>query len=516
MVLCDSDYYLIAGTKVLASPTVGHQVYRLGGIAGKDDRVRVGGVEEPRYLEPSTLIEIAGLDCQCVGTAVNVGVVVVVIIDHRFDDLPRLLGRGGIIEVNKRMAVDFPLQDGKVAAQPSWVECAFERLHGASVSSLGMIPRSLASVLPASVRAMPPKSGRCDGRTLHCRVVLRSLTQINFRNLATPKLETCAGLTAIFGSNAAGKSNLLEACYLGLTGELPGGKIAENVRIGEEQGFVGTLLDHDDGSSSIEVGLSPGRKTLKLDGHTARVVDISRISAAVLITPEDAELVHGSPSQRRAYLDSLLGRLSPRYSVVSRAFARVLEQRNAALRSGFDDTGVEVWSDRFVELGQEIDELRERAVVRIAELAAAAYQAIAGSATHLSVGLQRSWEGSLAEALRESRHEERARGTTVVGPQRSDLRLELDGHSAQAYASRGEARTVALALRVAEFRLLEQRHEETPVLLLDDFSAELDPSRRAYLLQLVRAANQALVTGTEPPPEYDSLLRIEGGAVSHG
>ncbi|HEX7003309.1 MAG TPA: DNA replication and repair protein RecF [Trueperaceae bacterium] len=347
-------------------------------------------------------------------------------------------------------------------------------------------------------------------------MVLRKLTQINFRNLATSTLEPCAGLTAISGRNAAGKSNLLEASYLGLTGELPGGKIAENLRIGEEQGFVGVQLDHDDGNSTIEVGLAPGRKSLKLDGQSARVVDVSRVSAAVLVTPEDADLVHGSPSGRRAYLDSLLGRLSPRYSVVLRAFARVLEQRNAALRSGFGDAGVEVWSDRFVELGSEIDELRERAIVRIAELAATAYEAIAGSGSRLEVTLQRSWEASLAEALRASRQEERARGVTVVGPHRSDLRIDLGGHRAQAYASRGEARTAALALRVAEFRLLEERHGETPVLLLDDFSAELDPSRREFLLRLVRSADQALVTGTEAPPEYDTLMRIEAGRVSSG
>jgi DNA replication and repair protein RecF len=347
-------------------------------------------------------------------------------------------------------------------------------------------------------------------------VVLRNLQQINFRNLVTPKLEARPGLSAVVGRNGAGKSNLLEACYLGLTGELPGGKIAENLRIGEEQGFVGVGLEHGEGISTIEVGLSPGRKSIKLDGQSARVVDVSRVSAAVLVTPEDADLVHGSPSLRRGYLDSLLGRLSPRYATLNKAYSRVLEQRNAALRAGFGDAEVEVWSERFVELGQEMDDLRDRAIVRIAELAGAAYRVIAGDGKFLGVALRRSAVGSLSEALRASRSEERARGVTVVGPHRSDLSLELEGHSAQAYASRGEARTVALALRVAEFRLLEQRHDEAPVLLLDDFSAELDPSRRAYLLELVSGASQALVTGTEPPPEYDALLCIDGGVIERG
>lgn len=318
------------------------------------------------------------------------------------------------------------------------------------------------------------------------------------------------------GANGAGKSNLLEASFLALTGELPAGRIAENVRIGEDQGYVSGLLGHLEGDSLIEVGLAPGRKSLRIDGQAARSVDVARISAAVLITPEDAGIVHGSPSARRGYLDSLLARLSARYSSLSRSYARVLEQRNAALRAALPDSDVEIWSERFVELGQEIEELRARAVVRLADLAAEAYRRIAGGGTELNVELASPWQGGLEDALRRSRSEERARGSTVVGPHRSDLRLLLAGHSAQAYASRGEARTVALALRVAEYRLLEERHGESPVLLLDDFSAELDPDRRAYLLALVREAGQALVAGTEPPPEYDELVRVEEGTISRG
>lgn len=347
-------------------------------------------------------------------------------------------------------------------------------------------------------------------------MVLRALKQLNFRNLTSAAFEPCAGLTAVCGGNGAGKSNLLEACFLGLTGELPGGKIANNIRFGEEEGFVGVRVEHDEGTSTIDVGLGPGRKTIRLDGQTVRVIDVSRVSAAVLVTPEDAALVHGSPSLRRSFLDSLLGRLSARYATLSRAFARALEQRNAALKAGLGEADMEIWSARFVEYGQEIDGLRKRAVARVAALASSAYADIAGDGKTLTVALESSWEGSLAEALSASRYEERARGATVVGPHRSDLRIELDGHDAQAFASRGEARTAALALRVAEFRLLEERHEETPVLLLDDFSAELDPSRRGFLLELVGEADQSLVSGTEPPPRYDSLLTIEDGGLRHG
>lgn len=346
-------------------------------------------------------------------------------------------------------------------------------------------------------------------------MVLRSLAQLNVRNLRTPHIALEAGVVALVGRNASGKSNVMDAAYLGCTGEVPAGTLAETVRIGEQEGFVAAEVEHADGLSRIEVGLAPGRKQLKLDGQVARVVDIARVASAVLMTPEDAELVHGSPSRRRSYLDALLAKLSPRYAALSREYQRVVEQRNALLRNGSGGAGLDVWTERFVALGSEIDDLRRRALVRLAELAAATYGEVAGDGKALAVTLKQNREAcDLAEALVRARAEERARGVTPVGPHRDDLALALDGHSVQAYGSRGEARTVALALRVAEYRLLEERHDEPPVLLVDDFTAELDAGRREFLVALTSRTPQALVSGTEAPPHFDLLLNVHDGEVA--
>ena len=343
-------------------------------------------------------------------------------------------------------------------------------------------------------------------------MLLRSLSQLHYRNLLTPRLEFTNGINAVVGANAAGKSNLLEAAYLGCSGELPGGKITETVRIGEEEGFVGAKLERDDGVSTVDIGLAPGRKVIRLDGQFVRALELARVSAAVLITPEDAELVHGSPSGRRGYLDTLLGRLSLRYALLLREYNRVVEQRNAVLRTNPNDPTLEIWSERFVEVGSEVMALRRRAVGRVDEIARETYADIAGDGKKLEVSLQRA-EEILGEALAASSFEERARGATVVGPHRDDLVLTLGGHSVQAYGSRGEARTTALALRVAEYRLLSEKHGEAPVLLLDDFTAELDTNRRTYLLNLAAATPQALVSGTEAPPRCDKRFEVAGGVV---
>lgn len=347
-------------------------------------------------------------------------------------------------------------------------------------------------------------------------MLLRSLALLNVRNLRTPRVSFEPGVVAVVGRNAAGKSNLLNAAYLGCTGTLPLGTLSETVSVGQTEGFVAAEVEHDEGVSRIAVGLSPGRKLIRIDGQAARVSDVARISTAVLITPQDADLVHGSPGGRRGYLDDLLFRLSPRYASIAREYQRVLEQRNAALRTGRLDPSLDVWTDRLARLGQEIDDVRDRATARIDALAAATYRDVAGDGKTLSVTLDRKAAGTdLATALLRSRAEERARGVTVVGPHRDDVGLCLDGRPVQAYGSRGEARTVALALRVAEYRLLAEKHEEAPVLLIDDFTAELDTGRRAFLVRLAADTPQALVSGTDPPPYANSTLCVEGGRVTH-
>jgi DNA replication and repair protein RecF len=345
-------------------------------------------------------------------------------------------------------------------------------------------------------------------------VQLRSLAQLNFRNLTTPLVTFESGVIALVGRNASGKSNLLDAAYLALTGELPSGKIVEALRFEHSQGYVAAELEHDEGLSRIEVGLAPGRKQLKLDGQFVRAFEIARVSAAVLITPQDADLVHGSPSGRRSYLDTLLTKLSPRYGALTREYHRVVEQRNALLKGKGPDASFEVWGQRFVELGTEIDELRTRAVVRIGALANTVYREVADDGKAYGVALRRSrGEAPLVEALAATAYEERARGATVVGPHRDDLLLTLDDRTVAAYGSRGEARTAALALRVAEYRLLNEKHDQAPVLLLDDFSAELDQGRRGYLLDLIATTPQTLVSGTEAPPRADATLRVRDGEI---
>jgi DNA replication and repair protein RecF len=346
-------------------------------------------------------------------------------------------------------------------------------------------------------------------------VQVRSLRQLNFRNLATERLRFEDGVTAVVGPNAAGKSNLLAAVALGASGALPSGTIGEALRFGTSEGYLRLELATAEGPRTVEVALAPGRKVLRLDGQAVRAAELARVGGVVRVTPEDAELVHGAPAGRRAFLDDLLARLSLRYASLLRAYQRVLEQRNAALRSHAGGGALAVWDERFVALGQEVQGLRRRAVASLATRATTAYDEVAGEhGAGFDVALVPSHPSDdLSAALAATRAEEQDRGATLVGPHRDDLLLTLAGRRLQAFGSRGEARTAALSLRVAEFALLEERHGVPPVLLLDDVHAELDASRRAYLAGLAARTPQAIVSSTESPTRFDRLWRIDRGRI---
>ncbi len=360
------------------------------------------------------------------------------------------------------------------------------------------------------------RSGRLQSGRYATPVFLRSLRQFGFRNLETSELTFGEGVTAIVGANAAGKSNLLDASYLASSGDLPTGRLGDALRWGQPEGFVAAQVERRGGDRiQLHVGLAPGKKVIRLDEQPARVYDVARVSAAVRITPEDADMIHGGPSLRRGWLDDVLRRLSRRYGALLREYAKVLEQRNAGLRADVAASYLDVFSDRLAVLGDEIEDLRARSLVRIHEVARLVYHEVGGGKKELSVALEPSQgERPLRDALITSAAEERARGVTVVGPHRDDLAVQLDGRSVQTFGSRGEARTAAMALRVAELRLLEELHGEPPILLLDDFSAELDADRRNYLLSLSQRLPQALVSGTEPPPHATRILKIASGVVT--
>jgi DNA replication and repair protein RecF len=246
----------------------------------------------------------------------------------------------------------------------------------------------------------------------------------------------------------------------------------------------------------------------------------------VLFAPEDLALVRGDPGERRRFLDELLVARFPRYATVRADYDRVLRQRSALLktaRSGGDLRTLDVWDGHLAAHGAALLAGRLELVAGIAPLAAEAFAEVAPSSEPITLAYRCSvdpdagpLEASLIEAMGRLRRQEVERGVCLVGPHRDDLELRLGEGPAKGYASHGESWALALALRLASYRLLREDDVE-PVLVLDDVFAELDTRRRRALADVARRAEQVLVTAAVEEDVPDGLdgvrFAVNGGQV---
>ncbi|WP_456444804.1 DNA replication/repair protein RecF [Oceanithermus sp.] len=338
-------------------------------------------------------------------------------------------------------------------------------------------------------------------------MILIRLRQQNFRNLASLELVLPPGPLALVGPNASGKTNLLEAIFLALGGEVRGA-LADRVRFGAAEARLFAEVETQLGAVRFEQRFGRGGREIRLNEAPASLRELAEYAGAVWIRPEDIALVRGGPEERRRWLDQALMRFSPRYRALLSAYEKTLRQRNAALKTR--PHGLGVWNERLAGYGEQVLHWRRRILERLAPLAAAAYREL--DAAPLVLELRETAPPErLAELLEANLQEELERGVTLAGPHRDDVRLLLDGRDAVKFASRGEARSVALAMRLAEHRLLAEHHGEPPLLLVDDFSAELDARRQAALLAYATGLPQAVLSGTHAPEGWSRTLRIEAG-----
>lgn len=335
---------------------------------------------------------------------------------------------------------------------------------------------------------------------------LLRLRQKNFRNLQSGELVPQAGLNAIVGPNAQGKTNLLEAIYLALGGELRSG-LQDRVAFGQNEAWLHAEIETQFGPSRLDNRFSREGRELRLNESSVSLREFAQLPGAVLLGPDDLELILGAPEERRRFLDLLLSRFSNRYRQLLSSYTRALQQRNALLKLG--GKGVGIWSTELAKYGSEILALRRRMLGRLAPLAADAYRELAPGELRLELQESVAPERFLP-ALEEGLLTDIERGVTGLGPHRDDLGLWLGERDALRFASRGEARSIALALRLAEHRLLWQHHEEAPLLLIDEWHSELDQRRRSALLAYAQSLPQAIVAGLEAPPQGQELW-IEAG-----
>ena len=383
-------------------------------------------------------------------------------------------------------------------------------------------------------------------RAGHATMALTRLGLESFRSYAAAELLPDAGLTVVAAPNGTGKTNLLEAVQVAITGRSHRAMVeADMVRHGDQFGRVRLELDGGTGSGGATIELvlpgptpAPGiRKRLTVNGVPRRASSLSETARAVLFRPEEMLLLVGSPSERRRFLDAIVAQRDRRSARDLTDLARVLTQRNALLRAiraeeaPIDSLGF--WDEQLAELGGRVMRARLEVVAELRERMGPLHDTVAEPAErgatvtlHYLDNLKEAWIGreaaaeelpgadELSKAYRrrigEVRPKEAWNGTSLVGPQRDDLRAELGGRDVASHASRGQQRTIILALKLAETDLLGADGPR-PIVLLDDVFSELDPGRAARLSDLVAGRGQVIVT-TADPGTLDAA-RDRGGAV---
>ena len=361
-----------------------------------------------------------------------------------------------------------------------------------------------------------------------------SLDLEDFRGYARARFELSSGVTAFVGPNGAGKTNLLEAVHLVARGESTrANDDGEMIRWGAPLARVIVEAASHDETRRLEVTLfapvadvrrRPRRYTA--DGAPRRADDILGAFTVVAFFPQDTDLLASAPSARRRYLDAMLAQVDREHRADTRAYARVLGQRNALLRAGRDEnemvpeSELAFWDAELIRLSATIS-LRREGAVRELQPAFRAAAAGLGADPVPDVAYAGQVRGETcderAEGYRrlvlEKRERERWQGTTLVGPHRDDLAVAAGERPLPTFASRGEQRSAVLALKLAEAEWLRSRTGELPVFLLDDVLSELDTVRRDALSRAIPASAQALLTAAVTGSIPESL-RARAALVS--
>lgn len=335
-----------------------------------------------------------------------------------------------------------------------------------------------------------------------------------FRCFGELRYEPGPGLNFLTGLNAQGKTSVLEAACMLLRLRSPRtSSLSDMVRFGGD----GFAIEGMMGDVRMNLSCTPPSRQLRLDGvNQSGSSDYLRQGSIVWFGNEDLSLVNGPAERRRRLLDNAGLQIPGTYGRDLRDYERALRSRNLLLREGRSRREIEAYDHPLCECGDRILIFRAALVEDLAPLAAASCRAISGEALemHYRAGAGLPMIGALTAA----RSEEIRLRQTRVGPQRDDVELLLGGIPAGSFASEGQRRTVALALKLAVAALLHARNGKPPLLLLDDIFGELDHPRREALLRGMPPGSQALLTtadmgGISPPP--GSLLhRLDRGVLS--
>jgi len=338
---------------------------------------------------------------------------------------------------------------------------------------------------------------------------IKRLELINFRNYSNLNIEFINGFNILYGQNAQGKTNILEAInYLSLLKSHRSVKDKELIKWGKGKAYIKGVFQKNLGDFSVEVLISEeSRKEAKLNGiKQNKASEVIGNANVVIFSPDDLRLVKEGPEVRRKFIDNELNQIKPKYQYYLSLYNKALLQRNNLLKSNFDKSLIDVYDQQLAEYGSYVVFHRIEFIKKLSIICRLFHRKITDGKEELVI----RYKGDVYEedinkikeklylSYKNSIEEDLKKGYTSKGPQRDDLQIFLNGVDAKTFASQGQQRTAAISLKLSEIEIIKGERGEYPILLLDDVMSELDILRQKHLLDSLKGLQIILtITGID-------------------
>ena len=331
-------------------------------------------------------------------------------------------------------------------------------------------------------------------------MVIKKIYLENFRNYEKQEINLNENINVFYGNNAQGKTNILEALYYSALGRsFRTNKDSELIRFGKDSSKIDILYEKNNRENEIEIVLNKSeKKIVKING-----IKINKSSELignlniVIFSPDDILILKQSPSLRRKFLDILISQLKPNYVHVLSEYNKVLEQRNALLKSKNIDT-IDIWNEQLADLNEKIFNYRKYYIEKIQEKLLMIHPRVTNERENIKIVYKTKFEdrGKFLNLLEKNLTFDLYKGYTGVGAHRDDFEIYINDNMLNIYGSQGQHRTAILSLKIAELEILKEQIDENPVLLLDDVTSELDLERIRLIFSKIQDY-QVFITCTD-------------------
>ena len=358
-------------------------------------------------------------------------------------------------------------------------------------------------------------------------MIIKKLQLSNFRNYEGLTIEFSEGVNLLYGDNAKGKTNILEAVFMiATTKSIRGSKDKDMIRFGQEEAHICAFVEKGGIPHKMDIHLRKNKKKgLAVDGiPVKRSAEFLGLLHGIAFSPDDLSMMKEGPELRRRFMDLELCQTDPLYVSNLAGYNRVLAERNdllkqIAVKPSLQDT-LPVWDAQLIEFGSYLIRARRKFLERLAPIVEEKHRMLSGDKETLKIAYEPDCaEESFGIKLAEAMDRDLALRFTSVGPHRDDMSLFINGNNVRHYGSQGQQRTAALSLKFAEIELVKNVIRESPILLLDDVLSELDRSRQLQLLTEMQDV-QTIVTCTgmeefvQCRPEGNTIFAVDGNGVT--